>query len=585
MEERAPDRFCDIVMKGGVTSGVVYPLAIVELADEFRFKSIGGTSAGGIAAAITAAAEYQRVLHDNANGFRLLEALPKFLGGKTNGQSNLLSLFPPSKPARGLFRFAMSFIGDRPWPVKAAGAALRIFGVSWPLTVVFVVLAAALFAYRGFDTVSLLGVILLYAALTVLALAWSLCFIIPRNNFGFSSGMKPAGDTLPGVTEWLHEQLQLAAGRTLQDPPLTFGDLRQADVQLRMITTALTHGRPYTLPFREQTFHFRVSEWERYFPQDVIEHLRSHGEKKDSLFDDLYELPHPDDFPVVVAVRMSLSFPVLFTLVPLYAVDFVDEKNKPYVRSWFIDGGLSSNFPLNLFDSVLPRWPTFGINLASPRASRKGNDPDDPKQWVWMVPSANSGGAKRFMQIGNDGPAAVGDYVKAVLDVIRNWRDNTQMSAPGFADRVVHIFLDKGEGGLNLEMDDAKVTRLTRRGQFAGRLLCRRFGAASAAAATPNWNSHRWTRYKVAMTVLQKALHELDRAFAWPDAGHPTYTALVNRTEDKNPPTGQWWERKRATYQQATHDFLKFAAQIRDVPDFDAEPPANKPELRITART
>lgn len=47
---------CDLVLKGGVTSGVVYPYAILELARRYRFRSVGGTSAGGIAAAFAAAA-------------------------------------------------------------------------------------------------------------------------------------------------------------------------------------------------------------------------------------------------------------------------------------------------------------------------------------------------------------------------------------------------------------------------------------------------------------------------------------------------------------------------------------------------
>jgi predicted acylesterase/phospholipase RssA len=51
---------CDIVMKGGITSGIVYPRAVSRLAREYRFQSIGGTSAGAIAAAVTAAAEYSR---------------------------------------------------------------------------------------------------------------------------------------------------------------------------------------------------------------------------------------------------------------------------------------------------------------------------------------------------------------------------------------------------------------------------------------------------------------------------------------------------------------------------------------------
>ena len=51
---------CDIVMKGGITSGVVYPGVIDVLKDSYTFKSIGGTSAGAIAAATLAAAERAR---------------------------------------------------------------------------------------------------------------------------------------------------------------------------------------------------------------------------------------------------------------------------------------------------------------------------------------------------------------------------------------------------------------------------------------------------------------------------------------------------------------------------------------------
>ena len=47
-------KYCDLVMKGGITSGVIYPRAVVELARKYHFKNIGGTSAGAIAAAATA---------------------------------------------------------------------------------------------------------------------------------------------------------------------------------------------------------------------------------------------------------------------------------------------------------------------------------------------------------------------------------------------------------------------------------------------------------------------------------------------------------------------------------------------------
>jgi hypothetical protein len=45
-----PERLCDLIMKGGITSGIIYPAAVCELASTFHFKNICGTSAGAIAA-------------------------------------------------------------------------------------------------------------------------------------------------------------------------------------------------------------------------------------------------------------------------------------------------------------------------------------------------------------------------------------------------------------------------------------------------------------------------------------------------------------------------------------------------------
>ena len=82
---RAPARDCDLVMKGGITSGVVYPPAVLKLQETFRFRSIGGTSAGAIAAAVTAAAELDR----EGGGFERLDQLREQLAES----GFLLSLF------------------------------------------------------------------------------------------------------------------------------------------------------------------------------------------------------------------------------------------------------------------------------------------------------------------------------------------------------------------------------------------------------------------------------------------------------------------------------------------------------------
>ena len=51
---------CDLIMKGGITSGVVYPFAVTGLAERYRLRGVGGSSAGAIAATLAAAAERRR---------------------------------------------------------------------------------------------------------------------------------------------------------------------------------------------------------------------------------------------------------------------------------------------------------------------------------------------------------------------------------------------------------------------------------------------------------------------------------------------------------------------------------------------
>ncbi|WP_411886583.1 patatin-like phospholipase family protein, partial [Polaromonas sp. YR568] len=89
--------FCDLVMKGGITSGVVYPKLIARLSGEYRFKNIGGTSAGAIAAAGCAAAEFRR--HSGSHqGFDDLAKLPGELSDSVGNPpaSRLRHLFQPS---------------------------------------------------------------------------------------------------------------------------------------------------------------------------------------------------------------------------------------------------------------------------------------------------------------------------------------------------------------------------------------------------------------------------------------------------------------------------------------------------------
>jgi hypothetical protein len=103
-----PARDCDIVMKGGITSGVVYPHAICELAQTYRLRSVGGTSVGAVAAAGAAAAEFGRA----EGGFQKLAELPRWLGDG----SNLSDLFQPQPGTRRVFRLLLASLGVGGWP-------------------------------------------------------------------------------------------------------------------------------------------------------------------------------------------------------------------------------------------------------------------------------------------------------------------------------------------------------------------------------------------------------------------------------------------------------------------------------------
>ena len=69
----------------------------------------------------------------------------------------------------------------------------------------------------------------------------------------------------------------------------------------------------------------------------------------------------PDDFSVARAVHASSAIPYIFE--PVRVAD----------ATW-VDGGLLSNFPVELFDRAEPRWPTFGIRLSA----RPGIPPTHP---------------------------------------------------------------------------------------------------------------------------------------------------------------------------------------------------------------
>lgn len=577
------DRFCDLVMTGGVASGVVYPWAIVEIARAYRFRNIGGTSVGAMAAALAAAAEYGRRV-GFGQSFEILRRTPAALGEDLGeGRTRMLSLFqanprgqrlvrlwgrimngredtesPPQTPQSdsnprttprlksGFSSAAREVILAYPWPI-ALGAALGWFlsGLAWgslPLKLLLVLIGG------------LVG--LLWAV-------WrDIRFGVIDNNLGLCKGgtLEPAGPEgrRPGLCEWLHEGIQASAGLDRLDRPLTFRDLwcapampgaphlpcdaedppRQRSINLQLITTNVTHGRPYRLPLDDTTsrLFFKPEELKDYFPPLVLKALvaassryeKKSGSDPESIPDQLefFELPGAD-MPLVVAARLSLSFPLLFSAVPLWAIDYeAAPKVRGLRRCLFTDGGASSNFPIHLFDAAMPSRPTFGMWLDRKHPNRPPRDPSKDLD-VWLPEFVGQGRADswdRFDPLAADPRSAQGPvhlnntrarlkflfgFLRGLVTSAVDWRDRTSMRLPHVRNRVARLRLERGEGGLHIGMSKGQILKMAHRyGTATGKLFVERF-TSCVGGVSDTWREQRWVRLLLLIEGLKERLEGL----------------------------------------------------------------------------
>jgi predicted acylesterase/phospholipase RssA len=539
-------RYCDVVMKGGITSGVVFPAAIARLSTQFRFRNIGGTSAGAIAAAGAAAAEYRRAT-DNAHpeyGFARLGELGAWLGGRPDGRhSRLYHLFAPEPDVRRHFAVLSAMLnrGTRRGRVLhgllAAAQRFPLGAIAGALPGIVVVAGAFGTAPANVIAVVVAGVVAVAGALAggAVAAAVSLCRRLPGHAFGLVNGHRESADANdpPALTDWLHGYLQDIAGK---DPasPLTFGDLDRIvfdepagihGINLTMMTTALSMGRPFSLPFDTEQFYFEPDEFARFFPQAVVDWLianpgerTAENEARDDAMAAFGYLPLPlrETLPVVVAARMSLSFPLLLSGIPLYRYAW---ESGDIRKVLFSDGGICSNFPVHLFDAVLPGWPTFGINL------REDLPADASASARAILPGRGKALPPEDYAIADQGFAAMFTFASTIVRTMQNWRDNLQRAAPGFRDRVVTIRHTKEEGGLNLDMAPADIAAMTASGDLAARRLIEAF-ATPPDIEHDHFTYHRWVRVRSLLGVSQQVLREIHEGVTVLD-NDPPYPDLV----------------------------------------------------------
>lgn len=170
--------------------------------------------------------------------------------------------------------------------------------------------------------------------------------------------------------EWIESLLANAP-----NPATKFGDLEAG--KLQVVGVDLAHSRMVV------------------FPQDVSLYVDENGKPL-----------VPEEFPIADAVRISAGFPYFFPPIGLR-----DAQTKK--EGVMVDGGVTSAFPIFLFDKPDPQHPTWGFRLYS------GKGPEKPS----------------YTEI--SGPLWPVDMLKAIVDTSINALDKLEMVA--FKPRTISI--------------------------------------------------------------------------------------------------------------------------------------------------
>jgi predicted acylesterase/phospholipase RssA len=609
-----------MIMKGGITSGVVYPQAILRLARKYRFRSVGGGSVGALVAALTAAAELAR----GDRGFERLNDKRNEL----SSEGFLTLRFRAPEQTRPALELFLAILNARN---EAANGTSRFRSYTKHLGSVLIR------EYRndllaGFVIGAIVGIVLLSllaeglrsplseadlsSVMIVVGFAVGLLgavggaiakFVnimwrkVPRNQFGLCRGSGAPGTAeQPLLTDWISRAINFIAGIQVDGKPLTFADLKSADdetrhVELKIMTTNLNQTTPYLFPRKPDTFLFCEDEMLQFFPPNVVGCMIKNAPQTDvRLPEGFHIFPKEDELPIVVPVRMAISFPILLSAVPVWTVKRAAWDSKPIDqpvslteadlrRNLFSDGGICSNFPIHFFDAWLPKRPTFGIDLTSipdknddfilDDISCPGPASDFAPSKVWL-PRADQRDNILSSKICN-----LLHFGMAIFYSAQNFRDTMQSQLPSYQERIVHVTLSSEEGGLNIKMSPPRIESMQAKGLEAGEILCgERF----------SFERHQWVRLRVLMGLLKKNLSEMEEALRM-EPGEVAckvkkYSEILRAVDEDFPFYPEGWDDQLADTIADTLEAL--GALLDGFPEarfFDPVSPYEiRPELRIT---
>jgi NTE family protein len=198
------------------------------------------------------------------------------------------------------------------------------------------------------------------------------------------------------LSEWIEQLL-----REAPQPARLFGELSR---RLKVVGSDLVHSRMVV------------------FPDDAGDYL-----------DDAGKPFLPGEFPIATAVRISAGFPGFFPPIPLRDAATGTE-------GALVDGGVTSGFPVFLFDDPKPKRPTWAFRLygGSPPEKKPNHPIEGP---LWPV-------------------AMLGD----VIDTAINARDNFELQL--FGNRVISIPTGS-VSTLNFSLSEAEKEQLFDAGRKA----------------------------------------------------------------------------------------------------------------------